>query len=90
MQADQNVFDVLLQTTGSFEGLFQIIEANSDILTEVSANIAIGKELIIPDDVIKSNVILTEYQKKKVAIATGSEKLEGIGYWSIEEDFEII
>jgi hypothetical protein len=90
VQSGQNVFDVLIQTTGSIEGLFQIVEANSDILTEVSANIAIGDELIIPDDIIKSNVVLTDYQKKKIVVATGTEKQEGIGYWTIEEDFEII
>ncbi len=89
VQAEQNVFDVLLQTTGSIEGLFQFIEANSDIITEVAANITIGDELIIPANITRSNVVLAEYQKKQVVIATGSEKLEGIGFWAIEDDFEI-
>ncbi len=89
MQADQNVFDILLQTTGCIEGIFDLIATNPLVLSEVSANINMGDNIVIPKNIRSNNTILQNITKRKLIIATGAEYQEGIGYWSIGVDFII-
>jgi hypothetical protein len=88
-QANQNIFDVLLQNTGSIEGLFDLIDANSDTLTEVSSNIDINDAINIPHNIVRNYAILKEYEKRKITVASGSEHQTGIGFMSIEQTFII-
>lgn len=90
VQESQNIFDVLLQTTGSINGLFDIIKANSSILNNVSAVLNQGDILLLPENIEKNNNIINNIIKNKITITTGSnQELEGIGIWSIENNFVI-
>ncbi len=90
IQDSQNIFDVLLQTTGSINGLFELIVANKDKINTVSAVLNQGDILVIPEQIEKNNHIVSNILKNKITIATGSnQELEGIGIWGIEQNFII-
>lgn len=90
---NQSLLDVAIQYTGSVENAFNIAFVNG---YSVSDYIATGSALIIPDDIKPDKDVLSFYKRNQIAPATDMnvdvieiKPLEGIGYWEIENNFEI-
>jgi len=54
-QANQTVFDIALQETGSYDGVFEILKANAFLRIDMA--LEAGQIVFVPDTVIKPNVV---------------------------------
>ncbi|MRI64463.1 hypothetical protein EDM00_10770 [Ornithobacterium rhinotracheale] len=92
----QSLFDVCLQHTGSIAGIFELAEANNLSITD---DVEAGQRLELPPlgggkgEVAQDADILNYYTAKNIQPATAleeyTEKLEGISYWAINQDFKV-
>lgn len=87
----QSLLDLAIQHTGSVENAFILALQNGKSLTD---NLVAGEQLSLKNT--KNNKdILNYYQSKKLQPATAVtqlpeiERLEGIGYWVISNDFKV-
>ena len=90
---NQSLLDLAIQHTGAVENTFAIAVANGLSLTD---DLESGEALNLEPTTINQNKdILSYYQSKKLQPATAvtqlleAERLEGIGYWVISNDFKI-
>jgi hypothetical protein len=83
----QNIIDIAVQEHGSIEGIKNIRELNAFSFTQ---DINPSDKVKVSDPINKN---VQQHLKLYPKIASGndySDKIsEGIGYWSIEGDFEI-
>lgn len=90
----QSLFDVVLQLTGSIEGVVAVARLNGIGITD---DLEAGQKLNIPDNVELYDDIINYYKAKKVKPATAltvedrqvADKQGGISYWGINIDFEV-
>ncbi|MGV4530512.1 hypothetical protein [Ornithobacterium rhinotracheale] len=89
----QSLFDVCLMHTGSIAGIFELAEANNLSITD---DVQAGACLELPQVITQDADILAYYQVKNIQPATGVShtsnqinKLEGISYWAINQDFKV-
>lgn len=90
---NQSFLDVAIQHTGTASNAFKIADAN---LLAVSDYLIPGSTVIIPDNVMNDDSIKSYYRNNKIKPAYDSDylnveikPLEGVGYWEIENNFEI-
>jgi hypothetical protein len=84
VQAGQTLLDVTIQSVGSAEAVFAVAALNG---LPVTAELVAGRALQLPDELADKRVV-TQYQRQRLAPAaniTGDG--QGIGYWTIEQDF---
>ncbi|MRJ09155.1 hypothetical protein EDL99_09830 [Ornithobacterium rhinotracheale] len=86
----QSLFDVCLMHTGSIVGVFELAQANNLSITD---DVQAGERLELPQPITQDADILAYYQAKNIQPATAleeyTEKLEGISYWTINQDFKV-
>ncbi|MRI63996.1 hypothetical protein EDM00_08350 [Ornithobacterium rhinotracheale] len=86
----QSLFDVCLMHTGSIAGIFELAEANNLSITD---DVEAGQRLELPQVIAQDADILNYYTAKNIQPATALEeyieKLEGISYWAINQDFKV-
>ncbi|QAR31112.1 hypothetical protein EQP59_07100 [Ornithobacterium rhinotracheale] len=92
----QSLFDVCLQHTGSIAGIFELAEANNLSITD---DVQAGQRLELPPlgggkgEVVQDADILAYYTAKNIQPATAleeyTEQLEGISYWTINQNFKV-
>lgn len=90
----QSLLDVVLQLTGSIEGVVAVAQANNISITD---DLVPGQKIIFPESVELDEDIMNYYKAKKVQPATAmsnedkviADKPEGISYWGINIDFEV-
>lgn len=84
---NQTWLDITCQATGTLDNLFAIALANGVSITDVPIA---GAEAVIAGDIHKNK---ENYLKEKnVVIGTRDDStatMEGIGYWYLENDFEV-
>ena len=90
---NQSLLDLAIQHTGSVENAFILALQNGKSLTD---DLEYGEALNLEPTTINQNKdILSYYQSKKLQPATAVtqlpeiERLEGIGYWVISNDFKV-
>lgn len=90
---NQSILDVSLLHTGSVENAFEIAFKGG---FSVSDDIEKGRLLIVPDTVKLNKQIITFNKMNQNIPATDIiaelieiKPLEGVGYWEIENNFEI-
>ncbi|MFW2137096.1 hypothetical protein ACK2M7_12595 [Chryseobacterium sp. TY4] len=91
---NQSLFDVAIQHTGNVTNAFAIAAANG---LSVTALLASGAVINLPDAVEMNNDLYGFYTAKKIQPATawtgetdnGEQELEGIGYWIINKNFKV-
>ncbi len=93
VRQNQNLFDIALQLTGSWEKAFDLALLNNVTLTETLTSWQLLKNNIDAD-----NVPVLEFLRKNNVIPATSKmpylegvdpNLEGIGYWAIEIGFQV-
>lgn len=86
----QSLLDLALQHTGRVENAFELALANGLSLTD---DVQAGERLELPQSIAQDADILAYYTAKHIQPATAitgqSEKLEGISYWAINQDFKV-
>ncbi|MGQ1929565.1 hypothetical protein [Ornithobacterium rhinotracheale] len=86
----QSLFDVCLMHTGSIAGIFELAEANN---LSIADDVQAGQRLELPQLITQDADILAYYTAKNIQPATAleeyTEKLEGISYWTINQDFKV-
>ncbi len=91
---NQSLFDIAIETTGVASNALSIAKANDLEPTEV---LKVGNTLIIPESLTKDTAIKDYYSQNDIHPATGLTKseidiidgLQGIGYWVIDNNFEV-
>jgi hypothetical protein len=91
---NQSLFDIAIAQTGQVYTAVAIAIANNLAL---SAELTIGMEIIIPQDLENDNQILGFYKRKEVIPGTSLssntidmiEGCQGIGCWMVETNFTI-
>ncbi len=91
--ANQSLFDVAIQLTGSAENAFNLAQSNG---LELSKELAAGDTLVIPK-IEKTSELYNFYElnqiKPATALSSGDKDrlndCEGIGCWAIEIDFKV-
>lgn len=92
VEANQTLFDIAINNTGTYESVFAIALANG---LPVSALLSIGQEIIIPDDVATDTDVLGFMQGNNSEgltynVATALPAPSGLGGdLIIEETFKI-
>uniref|UniRef100_UPI0039A4092B hypothetical protein n=1 Tax=Ornithobacterium rhinotracheale TaxID=28251 RepID=UPI0039A4092B len=86
----QSLFDVCLQHTGSIAGVFELAKANNLSITD---DVQAGQMLELPQALAQDADILSYYTAKNIQPATAleeyTEQLEGISYWTINQNFVV-
>ena len=84
--SDQNIIDFTIQYTGSSEGLFSILELNSDL--GVNSTLKVGDIIVIPDDPTDVNN-LKYYEKNDIVVTTGEKEYIGDFNNDFNNDFNL-
>jgi hypothetical protein len=79
--ADQSVFDIALQATGSVEGVFDLLKANTGL--QLDSHIAPGTILQLPGEAVKQEIV-DYYAKNNIKPATGN--IAGLPEYMKEEE----
>jgi hypothetical protein len=79
--ADQSVFDIALQATGSVEGVFDLLKANTGL--QLDSHIAPGTILQLPGEAVKQEIV-DYYFKNNIKPATGN--IAGLPEYKKEEE----
>lgn len=90
---NQTLLDISIQHTGSVLNAFEISFANGISLSE---KIISGTVFTIPESVKEDKEIITFFKSKQLAPASDFnmelievKPLGGVGYWGIENEFEV-
>jgi hypothetical protein len=65
--AGQSLFDIAIQYLGNIDTAFEIAQANGRMLSD---DLVTGENLIVPDELSKSNVVLQYYSARGLVPAT--------------------
>jgi hypothetical protein len=83
VRAEQTIFDIVLQATGTIESMFEFLEANEATITiNVFERIYYfpiqnkGDELLLPEKILRNTSVLKQYQKNNTTISTFSPRLD--------------
>jgi hypothetical protein len=79
---NQTIMDVAIQYCGGLEAWPQIVALNN--LAGLTAEVAAGTELIVPDPIVQRVALLYERGGYKPATVPWNQ-LEGIDYWFVYE-----
>jgi len=85
---DQNIIDVAIQTTGSAEGLFKVINLNENV-ESVDHVFEFGDEILFDETAPLDIQVLNSYEKNKITLATGEEEIIGDYNDDYNDDYNI-
>ncbi len=86
VKKDQSLADIALQQYGHVEGVFFLVEDNTELIG-ITDNTYEGDQLIIREENLNSpmQTFLSDYN---IATAKGARG-EGIGYWNVGQNFKV-
>lgn len=86
----QSFFDIAIQETGDIANVYAIANANDISITD---ELTAGQDILIPDDVVINKKVISYYRSLGFKPASGIikeiETPQGIGFWSIGNDFKV-
>jgi hypothetical protein len=85
----QNLLDICLQYYGSIEALPDLCDANKLNMDSV---LTTGQVLLLDDALVRDQEVVNYYAEVlgNYQVNTGDDQgAEGIGYWTIEQDFVV-
>jgi len=89
---NQSILDIAIQHTGSVFNAFDIALVNK---ISVSEPITAGMYIVIPENIIKNDRVLSYYKSNKTKPATGLKDQElfnesrGIGWMKVGDQFKV-
>lgn len=84
VKIDQTLMDIALQEYGDIDGVFWLVQDNTDLIG-ITDTLQEGQSLIIREEKIKPKMV--EVLKSANIATAGKARGEGIGYWVIGIDF---
>ena len=86
VKSNQTLFDVALECYGNAQGVYWLVADNK--LNGITDTINAGQVLLVRD-VANNPRVANELQVRQVATATTDSLGTGIGWWQIDNDFEV-